>query len=424
MKQVCLAACAAWAALLARTHGEACGADGSVTPIYAAGATPPLLDQPYFAGATDKQKLNLYYTSAAEGEGAGAVPLAIFVHGGGWRANDRSVVEERFGSLDLRRYGFSVASLGYRFSNTDQWPAQVDDLLAGVAWLREHAAEHNLDLERFFVYGQSAGGHLSSVLGLGYAQDGHLKAIVDFYGPAGFPLEAMYDEENPFSLLLGCAPAACPEKAETAAPTKQVDARDPPLLIIHGTADPTVPIKQSEDLYAAAMDAGMDVTLLTVSEAGHAMSSVLKPSLSWEVMPEDSPAAQGSDQTDVLLRWLRQRGLVQCEGPEGHSMPTAQECFQRSCQVEYSACRADEACLDMLRTDDASSEAVRANEAAAALVGCGCGACPNAKGLSGLCAALTEEPPSASGATSASSAAFVSNHLAAALVVVAAGGAL
>ena len=297
-----------------KKKNDACADDGGVSPIYGAGLAAPLLDQPYFDGAGEYQKLNLYPTSASDGAGAPKVPLAIFVHGGGWKSGSRYKIDERWDSLDLRYFGFAVASMGYRLSQAAPWPAQIDDLKAGVQWLYDHADDHGLDRDRFFVYGQSAGGHLALMLGLNHNEGGMLKATVDFYGPVGLSMYTDDSMDSSINQLLGCPAPDCLEQARDADPIVHLDGGDPPLLIIHGTDDTTVPITVSEGLYDLSSAAGIDVAMISTDGAGHAMGACLSPNKAWEFKPADSPAAAAANQTRAMLRWLNGRGLVLCGG--------------------------------------------------------------------------------------------------------------
>ena len=115
--------------------------------------------------------LDLYLP--AEGTSQGPVPAVVHFHGGGWRMGDRSSlgpVTDAFALTPFERLaaaGFAVVSADYRLSSQAVFPAQLEDATAAVAWLRTHAAEYNVDPGRIFAWGDSAGGHLACLVGLG-----------------------------------------------------------------------------------------------------------------------------------------------------------------------------------------------------------------------------------------------------------------
>jgi acetyl esterase/lipase len=89
------------------------------------------------------------------------VPAMIFIHGGGWRGGSKSHVPgwlKRF----VAAGELSVVSVEYRFTNVKTHPAQVNDCLRAVQFVRHNAAKWNIDQKRLGVTGGSAGGHLSA----------------------------------------------------------------------------------------------------------------------------------------------------------------------------------------------------------------------------------------------------------------------
>jgi len=106
-----------------------------------------------------------------------------------------------------------------------------------------------------------------------------VKAVVDWYGPTDLLTMPpnMLSETRPRSelakangaLLLGGIVMDQPEKAKAVSALQQVTKDDVPFLIMHGTADTSVPIEQSERLHAALKAAGVESTLKQLPGAGH-----------------------------------------------------------------------------------------------------------------------------------------------------------
>jgi acetyl esterase/lipase len=260
----------------------------------AAGGIRTILDIPYAATDNPRQRLDLLLPESRTPDAA--LPVVVFVHGGGWRGGDKRSGHERLRPFVVSgRY--AGVSIGYRLSGEATWPAQIHDCQAAIRWIRAHADKHQLDANRIGVWGASAGGHLVAMLGTSAgvpALDGQLgphteqstdvACVVDFFGPTDFlqmdahrvPGAAFAHDpaESPESRLIGGAIQEHPDRVATANPISYVSGDEPPFLIVHGDADLLVPIHQSELLDAALRKAEVDVTLVPIQGAGHGLRGV------------------------------------------------------------------------------------------------------------------------------------------------------
>jgi acetyl esterase/lipase len=228
-------------------------------------------------------------------KGAGPFPLVIFIHGGAWLAGGANVSNPTYRKLDfinkLLDAGYAVSRISYRFSSEAQFPTQLHDCKAAVRFLRANAAHFQLDPLRFAAMGDSAGGHLASLVGLtgddaklegkvGKAKGSSaVQAVVNWFGPAELltmqsqridqKWSSVNDASSPESRLIGGPVQQNPQKAKAASPTCYAHKNAPPFLIQHGTLDRLVPCQQSVELAAALKKAGSDVTLITVEGADH-----------------------------------------------------------------------------------------------------------------------------------------------------------
>ncbi|MGW8204831.1 alpha/beta fold hydrolase (plasmid) [Sphingomonas bisphenolicum] len=225
--------------------------------------------------------LDLYRPSAA----SGPLPLVLYIHGGGW-ANGHTRQSGAFSDFpavlaDLSARGYIVASLEYRLSKEAPFPAAIDDVRTAIRFLRANAARFGLDGGKVAVWGGSAGGQLAALAALqcGSAPTGEdksnpgqsdcVQAGAGWYGVYDFATmpQAIAGAENAY---LDCVKPDCPaDRVRAASPAAHVDAKDPPMLLIHGTDDKVVPAAQSQQLAAALKAAHVPVTLEIIPGVGH-----------------------------------------------------------------------------------------------------------------------------------------------------------
>jgi acetyl esterase/lipase len=231
----------------------------------------------------------------------------MYVHGGGWVMGGprRSAAYLDWPKVlaSLAAEGYVVVSVGYRFSREAPFPAASQDVKAAIRWLRVNAAKYNLDPTRGMTMGQSAGGHLaalaavscgvpllqpparvvpaarnvetspSSAEGTDEASD-CVRGAVAWFGI--YDLESAYAQRvestvpNVLDLFLDCKDAPCPtSQLREASPVSYIDAKDPPMLLMHGTDDQTVSSEQTTRFHAALQAAGVQTRMVIIPGVGH-----------------------------------------------------------------------------------------------------------------------------------------------------------
>lgn len=212
-------------------------------------------------------------------------PLIVFIHGGGWRSGDKAGGVGRVVPF-VATGNYVGASVGYRLSSEAIWPAQIHDCKAAIRWLKANADKYQIDPERIGVWGSSAGGHLVNMLGTsGDVKElegdcgspglsSRVHCVVPFCGPANFLAPKRFEggrSPSAVDLLLGGKIEEKQDAAKGASPITYVSKDDPPFLIVHGTADNTVPVEQAEMFHAALQKAEVDATLVKILGGSHSV---------------------------------------------------------------------------------------------------------------------------------------------------------
>ncbi|HJT91206.1 MAG TPA: alpha/beta hydrolase [Mycobacterium sp.] len=95
--------------------------------------------------------------------GAGALPVVVFIHGGGWSVGDLDTYDGTARDHAVGA-GAVVVSVDYRLAPEHPYPAAVEDAWAATQWVAEHAGELGADPDRLAIVGDSAGGNLAAVV--------------------------------------------------------------------------------------------------------------------------------------------------------------------------------------------------------------------------------------------------------------------
>jgi acetyl esterase/lipase len=221
----------------------------------------------------------------------------LYMVSGGW-VSRWAAPETRVAQFKpLLDQGITVIPIHHGSSPRFKVPEAHADVKRALRHISLNAASYGLDAKRLGVFGGSAGGHLSLMLGLN-GDDGdpkatdpvlrgasRIKAVVAYYPPVD--LRKMTGPSDRFPAL-----DFPNEQAASISPILFVDAKDPPTLIVHGDADTLVPISSGKSIYDALKAAGVKTDMVVIkggehgfpnedhrAEAGRAMAKWFKENL-------------------------------------------------------------------------------------------------------------------------------------------------
>jgi acetyl esterase/lipase len=209
---------------------------------------------------TEKLRLDLYEPA---GDTATLRPAMVVVHGGAFILGNKGMPDVRMIATDFARRGYVAVSMNYRLASTMSRTAVQDashDMKAAVRWLRANAQQLRIDTSRIAGMGSSAGAITCLET-----------AYVPGEGVSGNP--GFSSDVHAVASLSG-----------TLSDLNQLDAGEPPMVIIHGTEDPLVPYNTAVRLKAQADAVGVHAELLTMQGAGHVPLSTYFQSFHAEVV--------------------------------------------------------------------------------------------------------------------------------------------
>jgi acetyl esterase/lipase len=200
------------------------------------------------------------------------LPAIISVHGGRWKAGhkrDASTIKVD----QWAGFGYFAMSIDYRLVGCTPAPACYQDVQCAIRYVHAHAEEYHIDVERIYLIGQSAGGHLVSLaatLGDGPwpRTGGWEKASNDFR--AAISVAACYDLPSLSWGEIWLPPGQEPLVArKEASPVNHVSKNAKPLLILHSDNDKSVPIENALLMVEALKKAGATFQFHRYPEMGH-----------------------------------------------------------------------------------------------------------------------------------------------------------
>lgn len=207
----------------------------------------------------------------------------IFMVSGGWVSSYFPPDQMAGRFSELLDKGFTLIAVRHGSSPKYLIPEIVSDVRRAVRFIRFNAKRWNIDPNRLGVFGGSAGGHLSLVLGTAsdngdsnakeefMKESDRVASVVAYFPPVDLRPLARGINPAPTGGTLDRFPALNfeKEKAPDYSPIVHVSPDDPPTLLIHGDKDDLVPMKNSQVIYEAFQKNNVKTQLIIIEGAGH-----------------------------------------------------------------------------------------------------------------------------------------------------------
>ncbi len=252
---------------------------------------------PFHSGKERGSQMFTLAMDILQPDGNEPLPLIVFITGGGFMmAPKNNWIQQR---MRLAEEGYVVASIEYRRAPLSKFPAPVEDCKLAIRWLRAHADEYNIDVNRVGVLGNSAGGYLSSFVGLindnkefdkgdFLEYSSNVLCAADIFGISelmsigdDYPEEVRKLHDSPGiteAMWVKGVPGFSgpdggvkdfPEESKKASPLYYVSDKAVPMLFMHGDKDMLVSPSQTDKLYQALKAQGIEAERYVVPGAAH-----------------------------------------------------------------------------------------------------------------------------------------------------------
>lgn len=226
--------------------------------------------------------LDVYPTEAED------APVQFYIHGGYWRAQDKSDVS--FFAEPFTEQGACVVVINYDLCPNATLPEIMAETVRALIWTKDNIAEWGGDPDRIFISGNSAGAHLGAML---LARDWEVDGQPADLIKGAALLTGVYDPTPVMGITVNDAIRLTPDMIPSVSPMQNLPRRNLPLLVPVGGAETTEWIKQTRAYVDLCQANGIDAQYMDVPGADHF----------------DMTAAMGDETGPVLPAILAQMGL-------------------------------------------------------------------------------------------------------------------
>ena len=204
-----------------------------------------------------------------------ALPVLVWIHGGGWMGGAKGNELRNFGRA--LEEGYHVINVEYRLGRGTA-PAACEDIHSVLQWIEKNAAEYKLDPTRIILGGGSAGGHLALLTGAVHGRAPRstvrIRGIVNWFGVADMRsmlehVQANLPANDQFVSDWIEGTADKDALLKDVSPLSHLGPATPPVLTIHGTADDIVPFGQAVALDEALHKVEVQHRVVRLEAGGH-----------------------------------------------------------------------------------------------------------------------------------------------------------
>lgn len=228
----------------------------------------------YNGSSKRKCTLDLLWT-----EGEKPEPLVVLIHGGAWTGGSKEELNEV--AVALSASGYAAANINYDLLPETNIAEQIQESKEAIRFLAEHAEEYNIDKENIVVMGYSAGGHLAASAAKELAtEENDFKVVgcIDVFGPDAlqYYVEQMDNDVSRWLIIhpdyiAGNQLDILSELAKVD-PAADIPSNMPPVLILQGSKDTTVPPMISQEYYRALKESKVDARLEMLEGMDHELA--------------------------------------------------------------------------------------------------------------------------------------------------------
>ena len=235
------------------------------------------IDVVYTSGKGWDKKMDIYLPPKS----GKPTPVIIHFHGGAWVSGvkESQVNGIKFGFNNYLQEGYAIANVEYRLTHEAKAPAAVEDARCALIYIIKNAKALNIDVNKIVITGGSAGAHLAMLAGL-LGDDNRfdincpgvnkvkVAAIIDRWGINDVWAWAYCCKSHSAQNWLDTRKKD-EAFAKSLSPITYVTKNSPPMFIVHGDADSTVPYEQSVILHNKLVDLGVKTKFISVPGGGH-----------------------------------------------------------------------------------------------------------------------------------------------------------
>ena len=209
-------------------------------------------------GSGEKETLDIFPADAS------SAPVHLFIHGGYWRAMDKS--DYSFIADVFQPAGATTVLVNYDLCPDVTLDTIVAQTMRAIAWTWRNIAEHGGDPDRLYVSGNSAGGHLTA---MALAHDWTAEGLPDDIIRGAMPVTGVFDCEPVPDTTVNELVRLDREEARRLSPLRNPPRRALPVLVAVGGAEPRLWIRMSKDYAALCREHGLECEYMELPGHDH-----------------------------------------------------------------------------------------------------------------------------------------------------------